>query len=71
MPPLGLSAEESSIVSGIMNNIDAYIDEYTMKVVMNLQDTQDFDAYVAQVQQYGIDQVVEIYQKAYQRYRMR
>lgn len=71
LPPLGLSAEESSIVSGIMNNIDAYIDEYTMKVVMNLQDTQDFDAYVAQVQQYGIDQVVEIYQKAYQRYRMR
>lgn len=68
LPQLALTPEESTEAANIMNNIDTYIDEYSLKVIMNMATTDDFDAYVEQVKQYDLDRVTEIYQAAYDRY---
>jgi putative aldouronate transport system substrate-binding protein len=71
LPPVALSPEESSEIANIMNNIDTYIDEYSLAKIMNVNKNDDFASFVEQVNKYGLPRVIEIYQGAYERYKSR
>ncbi|MCL6613158.1 MAG: extracellular solute-binding protein [Firmicutes bacterium] len=71
LPPISLTSEESSEVAKIISEIDTYNSEMFMKFIMGTEPIENFDKYVAQVKKLGLDRVLEIYQRAYERYRRR
>ena len=63
-----LNSEENEISGQIYGDIKTYIEENVMKFVTGQRDLSEFDAYVQDIKDMGIDQVTELYQAAYQRY---
>ena len=63
-----LNSEENEISGQIYGDIKTYIEENVMKFVTGQRDLSEFDAYVKDIENMGIDQVTALYQAAYQRY---
>lgn len=68
MPPVTPTPGESEELSQIMNDINAFNDEMTMKFIMGVEPVSGFDRFVAQMKRLGIDRAIQIYQRAYSRY---
>jgi putative aldouronate transport system substrate-binding protein len=72
MPPVSPTPEESSEFARIMTNIMAYEDEYTLTAIMgNVNIDSTFEGYLTQLKKLGMDQAIEIQQKALVRYNAR
>ena len=71
LPKITFTPEESSEVSTIMNNINTYVDEKTVRFIMGLEDLAAFDDYLSNLNGFGVDRLLEIYQTAYERYMKR
>ena len=63
-----LSSDETEISNQIYTDIKTYIEENVLKFVTGQRDLSEFDAYVKDIEDMGIDQVTELYQAAYERY---
>lgn len=61
-------AEESERKSSIMADTDPYQAEITTKIIIGKEPLSKFDEYVENMYKYGLGELTEIYQKAYERY---
>lgn len=70
LPRIGinLTSEETEEYNTIYNDIDTYLDETISKFVVGDKSLDEFDQFVDQAIAMGIEECVEIYQGAYDRY---
>lgn len=71
MPPVTLTADESSKTASIMTDIQTYRDEMVNKFIMGAEPIDNFDKFVQTIQGMGIDQVIQAQQAALDRFNSR
>jgi putative aldouronate transport system substrate-binding protein len=71
MPPVTLTAEESSKTASIMNDVTTYRDEMIGKFVMGAEPIENFDKFVATMKSMGVDEAIKARQAALDRYNSR
>jgi putative aldouronate transport system substrate-binding protein len=71
MPPITLTAEESSKTASIMNDVKTYRDEMINKFIMGAEPIDNFDKFVQTIKSMGIDEAVKARQAALERYNNR
>lgn len=69
--PISLTAEESNIFVTNMNTIKTFIMEKANKIICGDDDIENWDGYVQQLHDYGIDECIAIQQAAFDRYQAR
>lgn len=65
LPPFSLSAEGSEKRSSIMNDINTYADEMTLKFITGVTPLSEFDSYMEQLKAMGIEDAITITQAEY------
>ena len=68
LPPITMTADESSTYASIMTEVTAYADEMHDKFIMGKEPLDNFDSYVEAIGRLGIDQAIAAQQAAYDRY---
>lgn len=68
LPPITPSESETSEFTRIMNEVNTYSDEMTVKFLLGTESLDGFDAFIQELHAIGIDRAIEIYQMAYERY---
>lgn len=71
LPSLTLNSEEGTENSEIMNEINTFIKETTLKFIMGIESMDKYDAFVEQIKKMNIQRAVEIQQNAFERYNSR
>lgn len=71
MPNVALTAEESARAAQILSDIDTLNNETWYKILMGQQSMDTWDAYIQSVQDMGIQEYIDIYQTAVDRYQQR
>jgi putative aldouronate transport system substrate-binding protein len=71
MPPITLTADESSKSASIMNDVKTYRDEMVNKFIMGAEPIENFDKFVNTIKGMGIDTAVKSRQAALDRYNTR
>ena len=71
LPLISLTAEESSKISKIMNDVETCADEMIYKFIMSIEPIDKYDSFVKQLKGFGIDDAIEIYNTAIERYNKR
>lgn len=71
LPTITPSKEESSEMSKIMNDINTYRDEMTIKFIMGTEPLENYDKYIEQMKKLGIERAIQINQSALERYNKR
>ncbi len=71
MPAIAHTAEESAFLSEKLSEIETYVDEHVVKFVTGQESLDEFDAFVEQIGELGIDEVLEVKQAAVDRYNAR
>ncbi|MGE5548929.1 MAG: extracellular solute-binding protein [Bacteroidota bacterium] len=70
-PPVTFSSGESQTISSKLTEINTYVTEMYLKFIMGTVPLSDFDKYVNQVKQMGIEEVTKIHQAALDRFNKR
>lgn len=65
---LSLTVDESERFSVIMTDINTYAEENVMKFVTGELSFDTWDQFIGTIESMGIDEAIEIYQGAYDRY---
>lgn len=68
LPNLSYSAEDSSRLSKLMNDIRTNVDETVLKMIMGSKSVSEYDSFVETLKSMGIEEAIEINQKAYDAY---
>ena len=68
LPILYYSSEDSTKLANIINTISTYQDEQMIKFIMGTLPISEFDNYVREIKNMGIDDALEIYQTALDSY---
>ncbi|MFB5675427.1 extracellular solute-binding protein [Paenibacillus terreus] len=68
LPPVTPTAEEADEMSSIMNDINALVKEAELKIILGTEPVDNYDRYVQQMKDMGIERALEIQQAAYERY---
>lgn len=71
LPTLSLTADESSKTSSIMNDATTYRDEMVNRFIMGAESLDNFDKFVSTLEGMGIQEVINTYQTALERYNSR
>lgn len=71
VPPITPTAEESKEFSTIMNEINTYRDEMTLKFIFGTESLDQFDQYVKTIENMGLKRALEIQNAALDRYNSR
>lgn len=71
LPPITPTAEESKEFSTIMNEINTYRDEMTLKFIFGQESIDNFDKYVENIKSMGLERALEIQNAALERYNAR
>lgn len=71
MPPITPTSDESKEFSTIINQINTYRDEMTLKFIFGDADLAQFDEYVGNIEKMGLARALEIQNAAYDRYKAR
>lgn len=71
MPQVTLTAEENEKITNIKNDIDTYKSQMFLKYVTGVEDMSTFDSFVSKLKDMGIEEVISVYQDAYDRYMAR
>ena len=61
---LSFSSEDDAVRREAMTDIETYVDEMVMKFITGRESLDNWDTYVAKVEQMGINEVLDIYQNA-------
>lgn len=67
-PTLAFTDDEQDVINEKYIEIETYVNEMIDKFIMGVESLDGFDAYAAKVQSMGIEDVLAIYQAAYDRY---
>jgi len=68
LPPVKFTTEENSRLTKIMTDLTAYADEMVFKFIMGVEPIEKFDEYIQHCKELGVDEAIQIYQTAYDRY---
>lgn len=71
IPPISPNSEESQEISFIMNEINTYRDEMTLKFIFGDESLDKFDDYVSTIESMGLDRALEIQNASLARYKSR
>lgn len=71
VPPITNSAKEAEEVSTIMATVSSYQQEMAVKFIMGQESPDHFDQYVKEMEKMNINRVIELKQKALDRYNSR
>ncbi|MCI8517734.1 MAG: extracellular solute-binding protein [Hungatella sp.] len=71
MPPVTPTSDESREFSTIMNEINTYRDEMTLKFIFGTESLDNFDEYVKNIENMGLSRALEIQNAALERYNAR
>ena len=71
LPPITPTSDESKEASSIINEITTYRDEMALKFIFGAESLDNFDQYVKNIQNMGLDRVLEIENAALERYNSR
>lgn len=71
LPPVIPTADESKEYSTIMNEINTYRDEMTLKFIFGTESLDNFDTYVKNIENMGLARALEIQNAALERYNAR
>lgn len=71
IPNITATSDESKELSTIMNEINTYRDEMTIKFILGNESLDNFDSYVQTIQGLGLDRALEIQNAALARYQKR
>lgn len=71
MPPVSYTTEESTEYAQIMNEVNTYLDENLIKLIMGVTPMSEYDNFVSGLKGLGIDRAMEIAQAAFDRYSQR
>lgn len=71
MPPLTPTSEENSEYATIMNEVNTYRDEMTLKYILGTESLDTFDQYIANLEKMGLSRALEIQNAALDRYNAR
>lgn len=71
LPPITPTADESKEFSTIMNEINTYRDEMTLKFIFGTESLDNFDEYVSNIEKMGLSRALEIQNAALDRYNAR
>lgn len=66
-----LTAEESENVTSRVNDINTLSVEFATKVIIGEESLDNWDNFVANVESMGLDEILKVYQTAYERYQAR
>lgn len=65
---LAFTDDENAIRTEVETNIETYCDEMAIKFIEGKESLDKFDEYVATVESYGLSQLLEVHQSAYERF---
>lgn len=65
LPPFFLTPEQSNDRTNIMNDIDTYVKEMTLKFITGAEPLSNFDKFHETVKSMGVDEAIRITQEAY------
>lgn len=68
LPQLFLLLEELDEIAGINADIIAYVEQMEAKFITGAESFDKWDEYVKTAEEIGVDKIVKVYQKAYDRY---
>lgn len=68
-PPVALSNEELQQISTIQTDVTSLVKQNTAKWIVSGGIEQEWDGYVSQLKNVGVDKMTEVYQQAYDRYK--
>ena len=69
LPTLSLTAEEMETYSAKSNDVSTYMDEVIIKLMIGDMDVEaEWDNYIASLESLGVNEMIEIYEAAYERY---
>lgn len=68
MPPLSSTEKEAQVEADVINQINTYRDEMTLKFIMGAEPISNFDKYVAQIKALGINKLIKVRQDQLNRY---
>ncbi|MBB6735377.1 extracellular solute-binding protein [Cohnella zeiphila] len=68
LPPISMTEEENAELSAIMQNVDALVDEMSLKIIFGLEPLDSYDEYAAEIRSLGIDRAIRIQEEEMIRY---
>lgn len=71
LPLVTYNPEDSAKMANVMNEINTYVDEYRLKFIMGVETLDNFDKFVNQIYQLGLEDVLAIQKKAVDNYNNR
>lgn len=71
VPKVSFTAEESQRLSTIMSNVQTTADEMLFKFIMGIEPLDNYDNFINKIKQLGIDEAIDIYTVAVERYNNR
>lgn len=71
MPPVTLTSEEAEEYARLYNDIETFINEFTLSVITGNTSISEWDNYVGTIKGLNIDRCIELYQQALDRYNAR
>ena len=71
LPQLYVLDSEADRDSEIKTNVDTYVEEQTIKFITGERSLDEFDAYIQQLKDFGIEDALKFRQEAYKRYEKR
>ena len=71
MPAISVAKEDSAEYSRLITDLQTYVDEFSLRVIMGAESIDSFDEYTAQLKAQGIERILEIQQAALDNYNNR
>ena len=71
LPPLSFSPDEKNKITKIMGQVNTYTDELLNKIVIGEASVSELNTMRRKIKDMGIDEILDIYQAAYDRYNKR
>ena len=71
VPGLSFTEKENDVISQKLNDIETYVDESLVNFIIGNKPMTEWDSYVQEVNHMGMDEVIGIYQDAYDRWQKR
>ncbi len=68
---ISLSLEENETAGSVLGDIETYVDEMIVKFIIGQESLDNFDAYVEKLYAMGLQDAIDAYQTAYDRYMSR
>jgi len=71
LPPVTLTAEEGNLRSNILGDINTLIDENLVRFISGAKPMSDYDAFIDQIKEMGVEEIIPLYEAAIERYENR